>query len=241
MIEFSKYKAMTFDCYGTLIDWEKPIAAKIRTVIIEKYPEISNDVILLLFANYQAKYQSCREFLNYRVVLSRAYIDVLVGFGLEPTPDDAKAFANSVGEWNPFPDTVSSLGYFQNHFELGILSNVDNASMKQTLAQLETSFKLTVTAEDIGSYKPAFPHFVQSIKFFKSRGISIDEILHVAQSKRHDHETAAKLGIDSVWVNRQHARSGVGLVLPAQAEPALTVNSLSELVKIHKTKGRKQC
>lgn len=233
-MDFNRYKILTFDCYGTLIDWEKPISTRFRAALDRVCPTVSDDLILIAFANYQARHQATIPFLDYPDVLRRAYRDVLNGFGLNASPRDADTFADSVGEWPPFTDTLAALSYLGRHFRLGILSNVDNASMQRTLQKLEAPMELVVTAEDVSSYKPAFPHFERAIRHLYERGFSRHEILHVAQSKRHDHEPAARLGLASMWVNRQHARDGVGLVLPAQVAPTHSVNSLAELVDLHR-------
>jgi 2-haloacid dehalogenase len=112
------------------------------------------------------------------------------------------------------------------------LSNVDNVSLGHTLLRLRAPFAVTVTAQDVGAYKPDLAHFHEAFRRFAALGISKDEILHVAQSKRHDHGPANRLGLVSVWVNRQHGRSQPGIAFPSEADPALTVNSLAALAEL---------
>ena len=138
-------------------------------------------------------------------------------------------------DWPPFADTVESLKYLSRFYKLVILSNVDNASLEGTVRrQLQVPFELTVTAEDVASYKPGLPHFTRTFEQLAAKGIAKDEILHVAQSKHHDIRPGRELGLTTVWVNRRHGRPGSGATLATDAVPHLTVNSLAELVALHK-------
>jgi 2-haloacid dehalogenase len=170
-------------------------------------------------------------------VLRRAWRDIEEQFGWDENPERAETFAHSVGSWKPFPDTVESLRYLSGCYQLGILSNVDNASILSTLKLLDVPFSTIVTAEDVKSYKPGLPHFEEAIKRFAASGIQKSEILHVAQSKHHDMIPGRQFGLTTVWVNRRHGKKGTGATLAATAEPDLTVNSLAELVTIHNSQS----
>ena len=239
MIDFDKFKAVTFDCYGTLIDWETGITRLVQPWIDTINPAIPTDLVITSFALHQAKHQQVRPALLYPDVLARTWKNIEQTFGWSQNPGHATAFAASVPQWPPFADTVESLRYLSRFYKLVILSNVDNASLAETIRkQLEVPFELTVTAEDVGSYKPGLPHFTRAFEQLAAKGIAKEEILHVAQSKHHDIKPGRELGLTTVWVNRRHDRAGSGATLATDAEPHLTVTSLAELVALHKGRLR---
>jgi 2-haloacid dehalogenase len=234
MIDFAKYKAVTFDCYGTLIDWETGITDVVRPWLAAAGSPIPVDLVITSFALMQAKHQQTRPALLYSELLRRTWHDIEETFGWDHDRRHANAFADAVGSWPPFTDTVDSLKYLARFYKLAILSNVDNASLAKTLRILQAPFALTVTAEDVGSYKPAAPHFEAAMTTLAQIGIQRAEILHVAQSKHHDINPGRQLGLTTVWVNRRAGRKGSGATLAAEAVPDLTVTSLAELVAAHR-------
>lgn len=234
MLAFSKFKLLTFDCYGTLIDWDFSISKLVQPWLLEMKSQVPPDLVVSTFALMQAKHQQTRPTLLYPEVLRRSWRDIEEQFGWDENPARADEFARSVPFWRPFADAVESLRYLSQHFALGILSNVDNASLAGTLRMLEVPFLFTVTAEDVSSYKPGQPHFDAAIEQAARHGIGKREILHTAQSKHHDIAPGNRLGLTTVWVNRRHGKKGTGATLAAAADPSLTVNSLAELVDLHK-------
>jgi 2-haloacid dehalogenase len=237
VIDFGRFKALTFDCYGTLIDWDSGISDLVRPWLMEMQSAVPPDLVVSTFALMQARHQQIRPTLLYPDVLRRSWRDIEEQFGWDESPERAEAFARSVGSWKPFPDTVESLRYLSRYYQLGILSNVDNASILRTLELLDVPFSTVVTAEDVKSYKPGLPHFEEAIRRFAASGIQKSEILHVAQSKHHDMIPGRQFGLTTVWVNRRFGKKGTGATLAASAEPDLTVNSLAELVAIHKSRS----
>jgi 2-haloacid dehalogenase/putative hydrolase of the HAD superfamily len=233
MIDFARFKACTFDCYGTLIDWDTGIAELVRPWLQDMRSQVPPDLVVSTFALMQARHQQTRPALLYPEVLRRSWRDIEEQFGWEENPARATAFAQSVPVWPPFSDTVESLRYLARHYRLGILSNVDNASLAGTLKRLDVPMAFTVTAEDVGSYKPGLAHFEAAFGRLSELGIHKDEILHIAQSKHHDMIPGRHLGLTTVWVNRRYGKKGTGATLAATAEPTLTVNSLVELVANH--------
>jgi 2-haloacid dehalogenase/putative hydrolase of the HAD superfamily len=221
-------RVLTFDCYGTLIDWETGILDLVRPWLAAAgRTDIPDDLVLSAFALHQARHQQVRPTLLYPEVLSRSWGDVQATFGL---PDDAAqraAFAASCGDWPPFPDTVAALRRLGARFALAILSNVDDASLARSLRLLEVPFLLTVTAERVGSYKPGMAHFEVAISELAARGYAKDSILHVAQSRHHDVDPASKLGIPTVWVDRRHGKRGTGATIANTAVPLARVASLA--------------
>lgn len=239
MVDFDKFKAVTFDCYGTLIDWETGITQVVRPWMDAINPAIPTDLVITSFALHQAKHQQTRPALLYPEVLTRTWKDIERTFGWSEDRDHAAKFAASVPDWPAFADTVESLKYLSRFYKLVILSNVDNESLRETVQRhLQVPFETTVTAEDVGSYKPELPHFTRAFEQLAAKGITKDEILHVAQSKHHDIRPGRELGLTTVWVNRRHDRPGSGATLATDAEPHLTVNSLAELVAHHKGRTR---
>jgi 2-haloacid dehalogenase/putative hydrolase of the HAD superfamily len=233
-MDFRRYKVLTFDCYGTLIDWETGISDLIHSWETQITPSVPIDLVLSAFALRQAKHQQSEPALLYPEVLRRTWRDIEETFGWGHSAYRADLFASSAGNWLPFADTVESLRYLSRFYRFAILSNIDNASLGRTIARLELPFLLTVTAEDVSSYKPNLGHFNTAFARLADKGISRSQILHVAQSKHHDIQPARKLGLDCVWVNRRYGRKGSGTTIAAEAEPDLTVTSLAELVDRHK-------
>jgi 2-haloacid dehalogenase len=238
VIDFDKFKAVTFDCYGTLIDWETGITRLVRPWLDTLNRAIPTDLVITSFALHQAKHQQTRPALLYPDVLARTWKNIEQTFGWREDTDHAAKFAASVPDWPPFTDTVESLRYLSRFYKLVILSNDDNASLLGTMRHLEVPFELMITAEDVGSYKPGLPHFTRAFEQLAAKGIAKEEILHVAQSKHHDIKPGRELGLTTVWVNRRHDRAGSGATLATDAEPHLTVTSLAELVALHKGRLR---
>jgi 2-haloacid dehalogenase len=234
VIDFSRFKALTFDCYGTLIDWETGINDLVRPWLREMVVQLPDDLILSAFALMQAKHQQVRPALLCPEVLCRTWNDIEGTFGWQRNKEHANAFANSQGAWPPFSDTNESLRHLKKYYKLGILSNVDNNSLDGTLKQLSVSFDVLVTAEDVRSYKPGLAHFETALSKCAALGIGKAEILHVAQSKHHDINPGRQIGLTTVWVNRRHGKQGSGATLATEAQPDLIVNSLAELVALHK-------
>ncbi|HEY4249850.1 MAG TPA: HAD-IA family hydrolase [Roseomonas sp.] len=229
-IDATGKRVLTFDCYGTLIDWETGILAVTRPWLAAAgRAEIPDDLVLSAFALHQARHQQVRPALLYTEVMSRSWADIQATFGLPEDAGQCAAFAASCGDWPPFADTVAALRRLSARFALVILSNVDDASLARSLRLLEVPFLLTVTAERVGSYKPGLPHFETAIADLAARGFAKAEILHVAQSRHHDVDPAARIGIPTVWVNRRHGRRGTGATIANTAIPFAQVPSLAAL------------
>jgi 2-haloacid dehalogenase len=230
MIAATGKLVLTFDCYGTLIDWETGILARVRPWLIEAgRPDIPDDLLLTAFALHQARHQQVRPALLYPEVLKLTWRDVTATFGLPDSDEQERLFSESCGDWPPFPDTVDALRRLSARFKLVILSNVDNASLTRSMNLFQAPFLLTVTAEDVGAYKPEAAHFDTAIAHLAELGYSKASILHIAQSRHHDVAPAARLGIPTVWVNRRHGKRGVGATIANAVEPYATILSLTEL------------
>jgi 2-haloacid dehalogenase len=230
-IDFTAAKALTFDCYGTLIDWESGMCAFFRPRLEAAGLDMPDDLVLTAFGLYQERYQRVRPALLYPEILRRSWIEVQLALGLPRDEAEAQAFAASIGDWPAFPDSPVALTALSKRFKLVILSNVDNASLAKSMQRLEAPFHATVTAEDVGAYKPEHPHFERAIALLKKDGIARSEIVHVGQSKFHDIRPARELGLPSVFVYRRHGKHGTGASLAADIEATLTVDSMQALAE----------
>jgi 2-haloalkanoic acid dehalogenase type II len=234
-MRLSDFRALSFDCYGTLIDWESGIAAALQPLLAQAANPPSRDAALEAFARHEQHLEATRPALLYRDVLAGVHAALAQDYGMVPDAAADARFAASIADWPPFPDTVGALRYLSRHFRLAILSNVDRASFRATAARLDVPFDPICTAEDIGSYKPDKANFRFLLARLDERGIAPGAVLHVAESLFHDHAPANAMGLASAWIHRRHASGGWG----ATAEPPAGVRydfrftSLEELAAAH--------
>ena len=223
---FESIRLITFDCYGTLIDWESGMLAALRPLFSRDGHSIADLQILELYGEIEADLES-GSYLPYRQILSRAAREIGRRLGLEVSAEEGRAFAESLTRWKPFSDTVPALQSLAKRFRLGIISNVDDdlfAETRKKLAPVE--FDFVVTAQQMQSYKPSHRNFEEAIR---RSGLSKDQILHAGQSLYHDIAPANALGISNVWVNRPSIRPGSGAAKPGTAKPYYEVHTLAEL------------
>lgn len=210
------YDTLTFDCYGTLIDWGAGIVGHLQPLLLERDAHVIDDFLLDFFAETEPAAQQD----------GVAYADVLrevlrrLGDRLAFSPTDAllDAFAESAGDWEPFPDTVEALARLGERVNLVVVSNVDNAIFERTAVKLGAEFKHVITAEDVGAYKPD-PRMFDATR----QALDGDRVLHVAQSLYHDIAPASALGLDTVWIRRDH-----NAARRVSASPTWTFDSLSQ-------------
>jgi 2-haloacid dehalogenase len=224
VIELKQYKALTFDCYGTLIDWENGILGVLKPLLLTHNTNLDNDQILDIFAEFEAELEK-GEYIKYREVLKRVVQKFGERFGFKPTADELNSLADSIQHWLPFPDTVEALRTLKQKFKLVIISNVDDDLFALSAKHLEVEFDEIITAEQAKSYKPSFNNFRLAIERID---LPLEQILHVAASVYHDIVTAKSLGLSTVWVNRR-AEQGVSASLPAVTQPDLEVPDLKTL------------
>jgi len=235
MIELGRFRALTFDCYGTLVDWESGI---VEFASAHLPGHQAPEPVLAAFAALETKAQQADPAARYPVILERVWTELASRFGWPVDPAVARAFGSSVPTWPPFRDTASALAELKGRFVLGVLSNVDEASLRGSLAALGNPFELVVTAEAVGSYKPAPGHFEEALRRLADRGIAKSEVLHVAQSKFHDIQPARALGIHTLWIDRRQGRPG-GATPEVRIVPDFALHSLAELVAlVHAGIGR---
>ena len=195
-------EVVTFDCYGTLIDWEKGIRKAFHNAILRTGgdPGLESKASEI-YEEEERGVEKEKPHLLYRDVLSKTSLAVARKIGWKLSEADSTFLARELPNWTPFPDTNPSLARLARKHTLGILSNVDNDLLSGTVRHFTSPFEIKVTAENVRSYKPAFGHFEEARRIIGDRSW-----VHVAGSRYHDIEPAVKLGIQAVWVNRKNAR-----------------------------------
>ena len=229
-IDTERYDAVTFDCYGTLIDWDTGVADVFGPwAAAGGFPGTVSD-LTAAFARQQHSHQRARPFRNYRRVIRDALADAVAELGGTITPDDLDVFAASVGSWPAFADTIDALRHLKRRgLHLGVVSNVDDASFRDTHCRLGGLIDTVVTAEMAKAYKPDLEMFNALFGALKQVGIPRERVLHVAQSSYHDIAPANELGLDVVWIDRRHGRPGQGVTVHSDAAPMLRFDNLEEL------------
>src|SRR5215469_1393501 len=228
-MDFSSIRLITFDCYGTLIDWETGILASLRA-LLHNLPPIEDDKLLNLYGEIEAQLES-GPYMAYRAILGRAAQEIGRRLGVAINAGDSQRFAESLRLWKPFPDTVDALNSLAKRYKLGIISNVDDALFADTQRQLKTSFAFVVTAQQVRSYKPSQKNFQEALSRAEKAGIHKDQVLHAAESLYHDVGPANALGLKTAWVHRRFDKPGFGATKPGTAMPAVRVRSVGELAE----------
>lgn len=236
-MKLSDFKVLTFDCYGTLIDWEKGILAALAGWRRRVGLAADDEDILAAFAEIESPVQAENPKTRYPDVLAEVHRRLGARFGKAAGEDEARAFGVSIGDWPPFADTPGALAYLKRHYTLVILSNVDRASFARSNARLGVAFDAIYTAEDIGSYKPNprnFEYLITGVQ--RDFGLDTPRILHVAQSLFHDHVPAKALGLATCWIDRRSGRSGSGATAPPPMDvtPDFRFTTLGALADAHR-------
>ena len=230
MLDFSQFECLTFDCYGTLIDWEAGILGAIRPVLETHHRKLSDDGILELYAALEFEEES-GEYRKYREVLQRVMWKLASRIVFPLTQEELNALPNSLPNWPVFPDTVEALKSLKSKYKLGIISNTDNDLFAETAKTLRVSFDFVITAEQAGSYKPSLNNFHLALERI---GLPKERVLHCAQSIFHDVVPARELGIANIWVNRRAGKRGSGATRQAAEKPDLEVHDLKTLANLAK-------
>jgi 2-haloacid dehalogenase len=227
-LDLTRFDALTFDCYGTLIDWEAGILAGLRPVVARSGVDASDDALLETYARHESALEA-GPYRTYREVLGLALREVGADLGAAVTDDDAAAFGGSVVDWPAFPDSAEALAALHARYRLGVLTNCDDDLFGGSSRRLGDPFDMVVTAQQVGAYKPSLRGFEL---VFERIGVPRERILHVAQSLFHDHVPAKQLGLATVWVDRRHGRHGSGATPPADATPDLVVPDMATLAAL---------
>jgi len=225
MLDFSRFEIVTFDCYGTLINWEAGLLAALHRVLSAHSKRIEDPALLELYGEFEQRAEQ-PPFQPYREVLGSVVRQFGTELGFTPTAEEVQSLADSLPRWKPWPDTVAALRQLKTRFRLAILSNVDDDLFAGTRPQLEVAFDEVITAQQAQAYKPSLSLFELALGRIKTPA---HRVLHVGQSIYHDVVPAQALGLATVWVNRPSSRPGVGAVKSADARPDSTVTSLAQL------------
>jgi 2-haloacid dehalogenase len=217
-LDYEPFEALTFDCYGTLIDWETGILAALRPGLAAHGVEPSDDQLLEAFGRAEAELEA-GPYQRYRDVLAGCLERIYREFGVEASREAMAAFGGSVADWQPFGDSAAALARLKTKYRLGVITNCDDDLFAASNRRLGVEFDWIVTAQGVGSYKPDERNFEVA---FSRIGLPRERILHVAQSLFHDHVPAQKLGLSSVWINRRHGRAGSGASAHAEVTPNAT-------------------
>jgi 2-haloacid dehalogenase len=225
MLDFSRFEILTFDCYGTLINWEAGLLAALHRILAAHGKKIDDAPLLKLYGDFEQLAEQ-GEFHPYREVLESVVRRFGAQLGFLPTDDEARSLPDSLAGWKPWPDTVAALRQMKSRFRLAIISNVDDDLFAATLPQLKVEFDEVITAQQARAYKPSLKIFELALARIK---VPAHRVLHVGQSIYHDVIPAQSLGLATVWVNRPSARPRVGAVKAVEGKPDLEVSSLAEL------------
>jgi 2-haloacid dehalogenase len=225
-LDFNQFEAITFDCYGTLINWEEGILGCLRPLLANHGKLMEDAAILQLFAELEAAAEQ-GAYRRYREILQSVVQQFGERLGFKATENEMNSLPESLAHWKPWPDTVEALRELEKRSRLVIVSNVDDDLFAATSPQLGIKFSEVITAQQAQAYKPSLKIFHLALNRI---GEPASRILHVGQSIYHDVIPAQSLGMRTVWVNRPSVRSGVGAVKSAEGNPDLQVRSLAELV-----------
>ena len=227
MLPFDRFEALTFDCFGTLVDWESGILDALLPLVRHHGLDADPERLLRLYAEAESELEA-GPYLPYVEVLGRVMERIGQSLGFEPNAEERGRLARSLPAWPLFPDTVTSLATLARRYRLAIVSNVDDDLFDGVARRLAVPFDAVITAQQVRSYKPAPAHFVRALKTLR---LPAERVLHVAQSRFHDIAPARALGFTTVWVNRRSGRKGPGATPEGGAVPDLEVPDLQTLAR----------
>lgn len=236
-MKLSDFKVLTFDCYGTLIDWESGIYNGLKPLLARRGVEQSKDQVLEIYARHESDQQVVTPDMAYSQLLAMVYKRLANEWNIAVTNEEANIFGASVPDWPEFADSVEALAYLKQHYKLVILSNVDRVSFRASNQRLKVEFDAIYSAQDVGAYKPSRKNFDYMLAHLQSDfGLAPQDILHTAQSLFHDHASANDFGLASAWIDRRHSQEGWGATMPPPGTPRVNFHfkSMAELVQAHR-------
>lgn len=235
-MRLTDFKALSFDCYGTLIDWESGMIQGLRPLTGRLDPALTRDAILEAHARHESAQQSQTPAKPYRELLPIVYRRLAEEWGVPVAWPECALYGRSVQHWPAFADSAEALAYLKQHYKLIILSNIDNDSFAASNAKLGVQFDAVYTAEDVGAYKPADANFDYMLGKLESLGLAPGEVLHTAESLFHDHAPANKHGLASCWIYRRHGQQGFGATMNPGTQPRsdFRFDSMADLVAAHR-------
>ncbi len=234
-MKLSDFKALTFDVYGTLIDWESGMVDALKPLTDKVSRTLTRDDVLEAHAYYESTTQRWTPGKRYSELLPVVYRRLAEEWGVDVTWEECVAYGLSVRQWPAFDDSREALTYLKRHFKLVVLTNTDNLSFSGSNARLGVAFDGVYTAEDIGSYKPDDRNFEYMIEMLARQGVQKHEILHTAESMFHDHAPANKHGLANCWIYRRHDKAGFGATMDPGEMPKVDFqfNSMMDMARAH--------
>lgn len=236
-MKLTDFKALTFDCYGTLIDWETGLWNALQPLISAGQLKIGREEALNVFSRIETEQELETPSLRYSALLAVIHARMAKKWGVHAHADLHDRFGASVPDWPAFPDSAEALAYLKRHYKLVILSNVDRLSFAASNKKLGVTFDAVYTAEDIGSYKPDPRNFAFMLEHLEvDLGINKSQILHTAQSLHHDHVPAERAGLARAWIDRRFGLSGGGATVIPEQKPQVDFhfNGMAELAEAHR-------
>ncbi len=227
-MDFEKFEILSFDCYGTLIDWESGIIPVLKNLVANHQLDITEPELLEMFAKFESEAEA-GEYKKYREVLKQVIQKISQELNFQPTESELNSLSESIKNWLPFPDTLAALQSLKQKYQLAIISNIDDELFADSTKHLQVEFDFVITAAQVKSYKPSKNNFEVSIQ---KMAIAPEKILHIAQSIYHDIVPAKAIGLSTIWVNRRQGKEGFGATLPASGKPDLEVPDLKTLVDL---------
>jgi 2-haloacid dehalogenase len=237
-MRLSDFKVLSFDCYGTLIDWETGILRALQPLV--EGSGAGREAALAAFARIETGLEAMAPGMLYSDLLAEVHRRLAAEWGISMGEEAHRAFGQSIGDWPAFPDTPAALAYLRQHYRLVVLSNVGRAGFAASNRRLGVVFEAVFTAEDIGSYKPDLRNFRHMLAALADTGYDPQNLLHVAQSLFHDHAPAKTLGLATAWIDRRQHAPGWGAT-PPPAEPVgydFRFPSLEALAAAHRAELR---
>jgi 2-haloalkanoic acid dehalogenase type II len=235
-MRLTDFTVMSFDCYGTLIDWETGMFEALKPLVSRVGRPLSRDEVLEAHARHESAQQITTPTRLYKELLAVVYKRLAEEWGVPASWDECIAYGLSVRDWPPFPDSAGSLQYLKKYYKLVILSNVDNESFSCSNKKLQVEFDATFTAEDIGSYKPSPRNFEYMLEKLGGYGFGKGNILHTAESIFHDLKPANGFGLASCWIHRRHDQEGFGATMDPGMVPSYDFRfvSMADLASAHR-------
>ncbi len=233
----TNYKAISFDCFGTLVDWESGIVDSLKSTFSDEISQVADADLVERFLAHESAILANNPTITYTLALAQTFKAITQGFGLTCSDEKANDFGRSIATWPLFSDTLDALSYLSGSHQLVVLSNIDDVSINKVKTRLSCDFFRIYTAQAIGTFKPAINNFQYLIANLAELDIGKDDILHVSVSRFHDIEPAAANGLDTAWINRAQTLNGTLSIhsdFTPVIEPTYTFSSLSEMVSAHK-------
>ena len=231
------YTALSFDVYGTLIDWEAGMVSGFKPLTDRLDREFSDNAVLEMHARNESAAQAQTPGRSYGSLLATVYRRCAEELGLSVGWEECERYGATVPDWPAFEDSADALAYLKQHYRMIVLSNVDNRSFAGAAAKLGIDWDAIYTAEDIGSYKPNQRNFDYLLAGIERMGIAKSKLLHTAESMFHDHVPGRANGLDNAWIYRRHDKQGFGATMDpgALAETTFRFNSLREMAEAHES------